>query len=499
MRHPSLYQINTRVFLTERSAQIRRSATLDDVPDALLDEMAGRGFEWAWFLGVWQTGEAGRQISRADRRLRAEFTHELRDLREDDIVGSPFAVKDWTVHQDFGGDSALARLRKRLSGRGIKLLLDFVPNHVAPDHPWVDVHPEYFVQGTEADLAREPQNYARRATSRGAKILAHGRDPYFDGWADTFQLNYRHAGLREAQLQVLGRIADRCDGVRCDMAMLLQPAVFARTWGERARPLDGTPPRDEPFWPEAIGAVKKRLPSFLFLAEVYWDLEWELQQAGFDFTYDKRLYDRLRARDPEPVRAHLRADTKFQERSARFLENHDEPRAAGTFEEPVHKAAAVITFLVPGMRFFHEGQFEGRKTHVSMHLARRPVEPVVPSIRTFYERLLAIGRRPEVHDGRWQLLECRAAWEGNPTHSQFVVMSWEAGPRRLLAVVNYGASQAQCYVRLDMQGLRGNRFTLVDLLGDARYDRDGDALATSGLYLDLPPWGAQVFEVAPRY
>src|SRR5690349_15580946 len=211
MRYTSLYEINTRVYLHERSAQVRRMATLDDVPDALLDEIASRGFEWVWWLGVWQTGEAGRQVSRADRKLRAERARELGDLREDDIVGSPFAVKDWSVHRDFGGDAALARLRKRLAERGLALMLDFVPNHVAPDHAWAAARPEWFVQGTEADLAREPQNYLRLPTASGPKILAHGRDPYFDGWADTLQLNYFHAGLREAQVQVLGRIADRCD------------------------------------------------------------------------------------------------------------------------------------------------------------------------------------------------------------------------------------------------------------------------------------------------
>ena len=96
----------------------------------------------------------------------------------------------------------------------------------------------------------------------------------------------------------LGRIADRADGARCDMAMLLEPEVFARTWGERARPRDGTPPVDRPFWPDAIARIRQRHPQFLFVAEVYWDLEWALQEEGFDFTYDKRLYDRLRAGRP---------------------------------------------------------------------------------------------------------------------------------------------------------------------------------------------------------
>ena len=498
MRYPSLYEINTRIMLNELAPRLGRAATLDDVPDAMLDEIARHGFDWAWFLGVWQTGDAGRQVSRSNSKLRAEFKDELPDLTERDIVGSPFAVKAWTVHQDFGGDAALARLRRRLQARGIKLMLDFVPNHVAPDHPWVNTNPEYFVPGSEQDLANQPQNYVRVQTSLGPKVLAHGRDPYFDGWPDTLQLNYRHAGFREAQMQVLGRIADRCDGVRCDMAMLLQPEVFARTWGERARPFDGSPPRDEPFWPEAIGAIRKRHPSFLFLAEVYWDMEWDLQQAGFDYTYDKRLYDRLRGRTATPPREHLHADMAFQDRSARFLENHDEPRAAATFAEPVHQAAAVVTYLVPGMRFFYEGQFDGRRVHASMHLGRRPAEPVVPSLQRFYERLLTIGKHAAVREGQWRLWECRPAWEGNATHEQFIVMTWHAGTRRLIAAVNYGPTQGQCYVTLGMPGLAGKSFTLVDMLGDARYDRKGDGLSGNGLYLDLPPWGAQVFDVTPQ-
>jgi len=498
MRHPSLYQLNTRILLNELAYRIGRAATLDDVPDALLDEIAGKGFDWVWFLGVWQTGEAARQVSRTNTKLRAEFQHELPDLREQDIVGSPFAVKAWTVHQDFGGDAVLARMRGRLRQRGIKLMLDFVPNHVAPDHPWVDAHTEFFVGGSEQDIAREPQNYMRVQTVRGPRILAHGRDPYFDGWPDTLQVNYRHAGFREAQIQVLGSIADRCDGVRCDMAMLLQPEVFARTWGERAKPLDGSPPRDEPFWPEAIGAIRKRHPSFLFMAEVYWDLEWDLQQAGFDYTYDKRLYDRLRAENATPVRDHLRADMAFQERSARFLENHDEPRAAATFDEPIHRAAAVITYLAPGLRFFYEGQFDGRRVHASMHLGRRPTEPVAPRLRAFYDRLLAILQRSDVREGRWQLWDCRPAWEGNWTHQQFIVTTWDAAPRRSIVAVNYGPSQGQCYVTLGLPDLAGKNFTLIDLLGDARHDRDGSGLSGNGLYLDMPAWSAQVFDIAPR-
>jgi hypothetical protein len=77
-------------------------------------------------------------------------------------------------------------------------------------------------------------------------------------------------------------------------------------------------------------------------------------------------------------------------------------------------------------------------------------------------------------------------------------MSWDAGSRRLVAAVNYGPTKGQCYVRLALPDLAGHRFTLVDRLGDARYDRSGDELSTRGLYLDMPAWGAQVFEVQQR-
>src|SRR5262249_36112199 len=155
-------------------------------------------------------------------------------------------------------------------------------------------------------------------------------------------------------------IAELCDGIRCDMAMLVLPDVFARTWGELARPADGSAPVDSSFWSDTIPQVKRAHPRFVFMAEVYWDLEWQVQQQGLDHTYDERPYDRLREKAAEPVRKHLWADPEYQRKSVRFLENHDEPRAAAVFPEAVHRAAAAVAFLVPGLRFLHEGQFEGR-------------------------------------------------------------------------------------------------------------------------------------------
>jgi hypothetical protein len=483
-RYPSLYQINTRVWLTELARGLGRPATLDDVPDAELDRLAEMGFDWLWFLSVWQTGLAARQISRSHPEWRKEFDETLPDLREEDIPGSGFAITRYTVSACLGGDAALARLRDRLRQRGLRLMLDFVPNHTGLDHHWVEEHPGYFIPGSAEDLARAPQNHTRVKHPGGDLVLAYGRDPYFAGWPDTLQLNYGNPELQQAMIGELERIAGQCDGVRCDMAMLVLPDVFASTWGITA-PL---------FWPKATASVRSQYPDFQFMAEVYWDREWSLLQQGFDYAYDKRLYDRLHDGLARPVREHFLAGLDYQDKLARFLENHDEPRAATTFPRKVHEAAAVITYLSPGLRFFHQGQLDGRRKHISPHLGRGPLEPVDKPLRKFYARLLAVLRLQQVRDGQWGLLECAPAWDGNWTVDGFLAFAWQGSVGcPLLVAVNYAPHQSQCYVRLPVTGLAGRKVHLKDLMKPARYNRHGDLLASRGLFLDLPPWGYHVF------
>jgi len=483
-RYPSLFQINIRVWLTALAVQLGRPVTLDDIPDAELDRLARAGFDWVWLLSVWQTGAASRRVSRSIPELRHEFEATLPDLREDDIAGSGFAITGYSVHTSLGGDAALARLRDRMRKRSLKLMLDFVPNHTALDHPWVQLDPEYYIAGTPADLEREPHNYTRIARANGDVILAHGRDPFFPGWTDTLQLDYSNPTTQGAMLAALLKVAGQCDGVRCDMAMLVLPEVFERTWGRRP----------QPFWPRAIRCVHERVHDFCFMAEVYWDLEWTLQQQGFNYTYDKRLYDRLRDRHARPVREHLYAGLDFQARSARFLENHDEPRAAATFPPGVHEAAAIVTFLSPGLRFFHQGQFEGRLKRISPHLVRAAIETPNESLQDFYDRLLSILRRPSLRDGDWRLLECTPAWDGNGTWDDFLCFSWQrTDGDALLVVVNYADHQSQCYVRPPLANADGRPVRFTDAMGSAVYDRADTDVAGRGLYLDMPAWGYHVF------
>lgn len=484
--YPSLYQINTRVWLTELARELRRPTTLDDIPDAELDHLAAMGFDWVWFLSVWQTGLGAQRVSRTNPDWLREFHETLPDLTDDDIPGSGFAITGYTVHENLGGDASLARLRERLRQRGLRLMLDFVPNHTGLDHWWVEEHPEYYVPGTEEDLARAPQNYTRVRREPGELILAYGRDPYFSGWPDTLQLNYGNPATQEAMAGELVKIAGQCDGVRCDMAMLVLPEIFARTWRIPA----------PSFWPAAIRRVRDRVPGFCFMAEVYWDREWTMQQEGFDYAYDKRLYDRLREGHTRPVREHFHAGLDYQNKLARFLENHDEPRAAATFPAGMHEAAAVITFLSPGLRFFHQGQFEGRLKRISPHLSRAPDEAVNETLEEFYTRLLDTLRQPAVRQGQWQLLECAPAWDGNGSSDAFIACAWQDPVgARLLVAVNFAAHPSQCYVRLPFPDLGDRRWQLRDLLGDAHYERDGHDLHSHGLYLDVAPWQHHVFEL----
>ena len=494
--HPLLYEINSRLWLREIGEK-KKCVTLADIPESELDDIARLNFDLVWMMGAWQTGGMGLSLA-CQPALQQEYRQALPDLVADDIIGSPYAVQDYRVCDSLGGPEALSRFRSRLAQRGIGLILDFVPNHTARDHPWLSSRPEFYVSGDEESMRREPLNFFSADTIHGKRIIAHGRDPYFPGWLDTAQLNYRHPKTRAAMIETLASIAGQCDGVRCDMSMLVLRDIFSRTWGERANPSDGSAPAVGEFWAEAIDSVRRSRPDFIFIAEAYWGLEAELQALGFDYTYDKTLYDRLLCHGAGPVREHMNARLDLQVRSVRFLENHDERRIAQLLPPARHRAAALLCYASPGMRFFHEGQLDGRKVKVPVQLGRRPVERLDRTVREFYEKLLSELGGTVLRRGRWKQIEPGPAWEGNPSWQQFVIYHWE-GDRRgaRIAVANFGPNQAQCYAALDINGLRGRRVALRDLLSGVAYECDGDSLRNPGLYLDMAPYQVHLFTLAP--
>jgi hypothetical protein len=317
----------------------------------------------------------------------------------------------------------------------------------------------------------------------GGKVFASGRDPYFPAWPDVLQLNAFDPELRQAVIAVLADIAGQSDGVRCDMAMLLLNPVFERTWGDRA----GQRPATE-YWPDVISGIKKAHPDFLFMAEAYWDLEWELQQQGFDYCYDKRLYDRLEHDSTENVRLHLCADIAYQEKLVRFIENHDEPRALSVFSPQKARAAAVTIATIPGAKLFHEGQFEGSKVRLPVFLGRRPEEPADPELPGFYQKLLKAATLEGMRNGTWQLCE-RTGWTDNGSYQNLVAWCWRRSGEYHLIVVNLSDSGAQGLVRLPWDELRGKSWQMTDLFSGQMFERSGAEMCHPGMYVDLPPWG----------
>lgn len=483
-----MYQVNTRLWSLAYTLP-GQAPSLDNIPDAALDDLAAQGFDWLYLLGVWQTGEYGRQAALRQHHFYDEYRNILPDVTDEDICGSCFAIAGYTVSPRLGGDAAMERFYRRVQARDMRLMLDFIPNHTAVDHPWAYDHPEYYISGREADVQREPGNYIQVQTVHGPRILAHGRDPYFPGWNDTLQLNYSNDALQEAIIAELRRISMLCDGVRCDMAMLLLPAVIERTWSLSTRP----------FWPRAIEAARQAHPGFVFMAEVYWGLEWTLQQQGFDYTYDKSLYDRLRDLRAGPVREHLHADVGFQEHSVRFLENHDEQRAARIFSDSIHPAAALTAYLTPGLRFFHQGQFDGAPERLPVQLCRAPDFAADEQVQRLYAWLLQLLRLPAFHSEQWLLLEALPDPEEEDHWENIIAWIWnQPGQDAYLVVVNYAPSAAACLLRLPFAYLHGKQWGFEELRSEYRRIENGDTLVNQGLWLELPPWAAHVYRIYPN-
>ena len=494
-QHPVLYEVNTRVLLHELSQESGDAMTLADIPDRIVDEWCALGIDAVWLMGVWTTGALGRQLALDTPGLHEEYRRSLPDVTADDILGSPYAVQEYRVAPALGGGKALRALRTRLAKKGIGLILDYVSNHTARDHAWVKQHPEYYVHSDPARDGAQITDGFLAQTAAGELMIAYGRDPMFPGWTDTAQLNVHSRVARAAMVAQIEDIAEVCDGVRCDMAMLLLADVFERTWNDRsARPEDDR--AEGEFWREAIGQVTASHPGFMFIAEAYWNREWDLQQLGFNYTYDKTLYDRLLREGASAVRDHLKADMVYQTRSLRFLENHDEERAARMLpSEQWQFAAATVVATVPGMFLLHDGQMEARNVRVPVQLRRRVAEMPNERSRAFYTALLGIIDQPVFRVGAWRMLQLRAAWHDNHTWHNFISYWWHDpvhGDR--LVVVNYAPHSGQVYVDVPLDLLEGHLVEFKDLLGGATYTRERLALHAKGMYFDLPGYGIHIFE-----
>ncbi len=487
-----ILEINTRVWI--RTLGLGSSPSFREIPDSILNDWQRTGYDAVWLMGVWLPSPKAEEIAKTHPGVREDCMRSLPDLHEEDLTASPYATRGYAVNPEWGGEAALADLRSRMNLRGIRLILDFVPNHIARDHPWIYDHPERFVQGTAELMARQPQNYFRAETCDGPRVIAHGRDPYFDGWSDTAQIDYRKPEVQEAQRSELLRIAAICDGVRCDVAMLILRDVFEKTWGVLLSSSVSDSSSMTEFWPKAITMVKERHPDFCFIAEVYWNLERKLHEQGFDLCYDKTPMDEIVAGKPL---TRERFDLLMVEHLGmlRFLENHDEKRIAAQLDIRKLNTAASWLFSLPGSRLIYEGQTEGRRIRIPVQLLREPREEPNLAIRRIYDRIFSVITRETVRNGAWRLLSSRPAWSGSETYTRILGQAYDLGSDHLRIFVNWSDSRSQCRVDPVFSGsLQGKNVVLRDQWTGKVFVRDGLELMMGGLYLDMEPWEAHAFD-----
>jgi hypothetical protein len=487
--NPNLVELNAFVFLERMRGQHGAHLTLGTVPVHVWEDLAAKGFALVWLMGVWERSPGSRACALKDPALRQAYDRALPGWTEEDVLGSPYAVFSYRMDPHLGTEDDLLLLKNTLNGLGMGLILDFVPNHLALDHPWTSSNPERFIQGSEADLEGDQVLFFK---AEGGAILAHGKDPYFPPWTDTVQLNYFSQGARHALMAELKRIAGLSDGVRCDMAMLELNDVFQNNWGAY---LSGSPCPETEFWVDAIQEVKGGNHSFLFIAESYWDLEYRLQLLGFDYTYDKKLYDLLLHNSSSEVMKHLSGEEAFGKKCVRFIENHDEHRAVQAFGRERSMAAAAIMATTPGLHLFHEGQEAGRALRLPIQLVRMGEVQEDPEIQDFYRRLLSFAAGPPLGTGSWKSLNVRQAWEDNYSSENLLAWIWHNGDSLKLVCVNYSGLTCQGRIRIPPDIIQAGPLTFRDVATDEIYVRTTDEILGGGLFVELPPWKVHLLDL----
>jgi len=483
--HPAMYEVNTRVWLNELSNKYNKEITLDTVPKDTFENYLSY-FDAVWLMGVWERSPASKKVATEHKGLQQEFHAALDDFSEEDVIGSPYAVYYYHVDSHVGGKEGLETFRKELSKREIQLILDYVPNHVSKDHLWTLEKSDIFIEGTQQDLENHPNEYFEVYD----KIFAHGKDPYFPPWTDTVQINAFSKDARQKTINTLLLIAEKCDAVRCDMAMLMTNQVFSSTWGEKA----GNPPETE-FWEEVIPKVKEKYPEFKFIGEVYWDMEWELMQQGFDYCYDKRLYDRIMDKNITGIKEHLTADFSYQKKLVRFIENHDEPRVLEKMDIIPSLAGAVLILTLPGIGLVHEAQMKGYKFKIPVQLKRRKKEEINFETLELYRDLLKIISKNNIKNGKWELCP-QLSMDDNPGASNLISYHWHrTNTKHFIVVVNLSGEKSAARIKIPTIKQISDELIFDDILNKQTRRIKTEEVKNKGLPVELYGWKSNIFEI----
>jgi len=485
----NIYEINTRVWL-KRFSSPSNQPTLKNVPKDYWKHLADIGMQYVWLMGIWKTNESVIKDYCFEPELVSNYNKALKDFKEEDVIGSPYSIDSYEINSAIGSEEDLLELKDYLNSLDIKLILDFVSNHFSAHSKIIESNPDLFLNASEDFYRRDSHTYFKSKFDEN-RIFAHGRDPFFPAWQDTVQLNFFNPDTKRFMKDVLLKLTKICDGVRCDMAMLSLNNVFDNTWSGVLNFGQFEKPQVE-FWKECISDIKIERKDFIFIGEAYWDLEWELQKLGFDYTYDKKLLDKLKVGQISEIRGHLMAETEFQNKSVRFIENHDEERAVVAFGAEKAKAAAVIMSTINGLKLYHDGQFEGKKVKLPVQLGREPKEGKNDCMSNIYNTLLNITNNEIFKYGDWSILDTKPAWNENKTHYNFLIWLIKYNDRKRLVVVNYSREVSQCRINIDTENYP-QKFKLKDILNSKTFYRKTEEVKSDGLFIELGPYKSHIF------
>eukprot|EP01133_Synstelium_polycarpum_P012036 gene12036-14078_t len=445
------------------------------------------GFDMVWMMGVWSLGAYGLNFDRTNQPLLQHYQQVLPGCQQADIIGSPYAVTNYTINPSLGSAQDLTNLKKKLNSIGLLLMLDFVPNHTAVDCEWTNSEMDYYIR---APKGAQPPFDSNLYLPNG---IAYGSAGWGGAWMDTAQLNYWDQGTIKARINELLEVASYADAIRCDMAYLLLNSLFGQNWQQQLSSWGYTQPAQE-WWQVAIQIVKETYPNIIFLAEVYHPYEEQLQQLGFDYTYDKMLHDTLNGGNLDQVRDWISGHSlNFTHHSAHFISNHDEPRGASFFGSWWRSdAAALVTYTLPGLRFFWWGDFEGYQNQLDVHLRREEEEPAIATTQEFYKNLTSIVSDPVFKYGDFEYLNVTSS----DSSWTLIAYKWSYQNEKRLCVLNFSGTEGSGAIIVDdASPVNGNdTIPVTDLLSGTTFYRSAQEMRTTGLFVVVNTWYGQIFK-----
>ena len=461
----------------------RPVANLADVPDEELDRLAGLGVTGLWLIGLWQRSQASADIKR--RRGDA------------DAVASAYAIDEYRIADDLGGEAAYEQLKRRAWDRGIRLAADMVPNHMGIDSRWVVEHPERFLSSPEPpfpaytyggpDLSGDERveitledhywdgsdaavTFRRRDRQSGEeRSIYHGNDGTSYPWNDTAQLDYLRADVREAVIETILDVARRAPILRFDAAMVLARRHIRRLWYPEPGAGGAIPSRAEhalsnaefnrrmpgEFWREVVDRVARDAPGTLLLAEAFWLMEgYFVRTLGMHRVYNSAFMHMLRDEDNAGYRKVMRDTLEFDPgilgRFVNFLTNPDEKPAAeqfGTGDKAF--SAATLLATLPGLPMLGHGQVEGFRERYGMEFRRaRWDEPVDDGhAGHFAWAIVPLLRRRSAFSGTDRFHLYDALDDGGHVNEDVYAYSNGSGPDRSVVLVHH--RHAETTVRID--------------------------------------------------